>query len=132
MSAVHGKNGYLLVNTQNFSTYLKSNSLDTSNDVVEVTTFGSNSKQYIQGLEDGTIPLEGVWDATVDGYIAAIKTAGSVAFEYGPAGNSNGLVKYSGNAILSSYSISGDTGSEISFSATLQITGDVSRGTFSA
>ena len=129
MAAIHGKNGYLLVNAQNFSTYLKSTGLDQSTDVVDVTTFGGNSKSYIAGLHDGTIPLEGVWDTTVDGYLEAIKTAGSVAFVYAPAGNTAGNVTYSGNAILTSKNISQDMGSEISFSATLQITGDATAGT---
>lgn len=130
MAAIHGKNGHLTINTFNFSSYLKSTGLDTSNDVVEVTTFGSNSKVYIPGLKDGTIPLEGIWNATIDAQLAAIETAGTVAFVYGPAGSTGGFVEFSGNCIMSSFGISQDTNGDIVFSATLQITGDVVRGTF--
>jgi predicted secreted protein len=130
MAAIHGKNAFLSVNAQPFSGYLKSTGLDTPTDMIDVTTFGNHSKIYIPGLEDGTIPLEGVWDATVDGYVAAIKTAGSVAFIYGPAGDTVGFVKYSGNAIISSYNINQDPTGEVKFSATLQINGDVTRGVF--
>ena len=132
MSAVHGKNGYIKVGDNNLSSYLNSKSLDTSTDIAEVSTFGNDSKKYIQGLEDGTIPLEGPWDSTVDGYMAALKGAGETSFEYGPAGNAGGNVKYSGNVVLSAYNISQDLTGAISFSATLQLSGDVTRGTFSA
>ena len=127
--AIHGKNGYLLFDSQNYTSYIKTGGIDTSNEVVDVTTWGKHSKAYIPGLEDGTIPLEGVWDATIDGHINTAK-GDARAFEYGPAGNGPGKVKYSGNAIVSSYSLSNGINNEVTFSATLQITGDVTVGTF--
>ena len=129
MAAVHGKNGYLTINSENLTTFLKSTGLDRTKDAVDVTTFGKTSKDYIPGLKDGTIPLEGVADATVLGHIEAIfDSATAVAFEYGPFGNTAGLVKYSGNCIMTNQPISQDIGSEVQFSATLQITGDVTKG----
>lgn len=129
MAAAFGGNGYLLVNSNNLSTYLKSGGLDAPLDTFDVSTWGSTAKSYITGLEDGTFSLDGVWDATVDGYIAGLK-GDSRAFEYGPAGNDQGYVKYSGNVILTSFNISNDLSGEIKFTATLQVTGGVSRGTF--
>lgn len=129
MSASFGGNGYLKVNSNVLTSYLKSTGLDNPMDTIDVSTMGSTAKNYITGLEDGTIPLEGPWDATVDGYINGIKGAAKV-FEYGPAGNTAGMVKYSGNVILTSFNVSNDMGSEIKFTATLQVTGGVTRGTF--
>lgn len=131
MAAVHGKNGYLLLNAQNFSTFLKSTGVDISTEVVDVTTFGKNAKNYIPGLNDGTIPLEGVWGSTVSGHLKAIYDGNAaVAFEYGPAGSGGGSVKYSGNCIMTSLNISQDMGSEVTFNATLQITDGVTIGAF--
>ena len=129
MPAEFGGNGYLKVNSNDLSTFLKSTGLDNPTDTIDVSTMGSTAKSYITGLEDGTIPIEGPWDSTVDSYIAGIKGSAK-AFEYGPAGNTTGDIKYSGNAILTSYNISNGMSNEITFSATLQVTGGVTRGTF--
>ena len=51
-------------------------------------------------------------------------------FTYGPAGNTAGMVEYSGNGILTSYNIGNDISGEVRFSATFQVTGGVTRGTF--
>jgi len=132
---VHGKNAYIEVNTANLSTYLNSGGLDKSLDAVDVTTFTKNDKVYIQGLKDATFTLEGKWDATVDGLMATAETAqdsaGVVAFEYGPVGKANTNVKYTGNAIRTSYNISQDVSGEITFSANYQVTDGVTRGTYS-
>lgn len=133
--AIHGKNGFMRVNTVDVSAFLNSAGLDKSLDVNDVTTFGKDDKVYISGLKDGTFNLEGVWSVSIDGTMAAIEaeiaTNGVVAFEYGPAGGANGQVKYSGNAILTSYNISQSVSAEITFSANFQVTDGVSRGVFS-
>jgi predicted secreted protein len=134
--AIHGKNGFMSVNTDDVSTYLDSAGLDKSLDTAEVSTFGMDDKEYIAGLRDATFSLEGKWDATIDGLMAdiedEIETSGVVAFEYGPAGSTAGLVKYSGNAIMTAYNIAQNVNGEITFSASFQVTGGVNRGTFSA
>lgn len=135
MAATHGKNGFLSIAdagavVRTVTTYLKSIPFDTSNGAIDTTTLGNSSKKYIQDLNDGSFSLEGVWDSTIDSYIAGLKGFGETAFVYGPAGNTGGYVKYSGNVILTAYSISNDTGSEVKFNATFQISGDVTRGTF--
>ena len=132
--AIHGKNGFMSVNTVDVSTFLDSAGLDKSLDTAEVSTFGDDDKEYIAGLKDATFSTEGKWDATIDGTMAAIETEisanGVVAFEYGPAGDTSGNVKYSGNAIMTAYNISQNINGEITFSASYQVTGGVSRGVF--
>ena len=130
----HGKNSYLSVDSDDLSAYLKTTGLEKTQDTHDVTCFGSSSKNYIPGLKDGVIPLEGVWGTTVDGHMADIETAqdsaGYVAFIYGPNGSTAGYVKYSGNAILTNYNPNAQIDGEIKFSASLQVTGGVTRGTF--
>lgn len=98
-------------------------------ETAETTAFGATSKAYLVGLRDATISIAGSWDATVDGYLVGTEPA-SRSFVFGPAGSSSGNVKYAGEAILTNYSISNPVGDAATFTADLQVTGDVTRGTY--
>jgi predicted secreted protein len=141
MAFVHGKNtAFKLDNAAgsivDLSAYLTDVSFPES---VETTTFGAtgSSKTYLVGLNDRTVSLSGNWDATLDAHIAAViaaQAAGTVAsstFEYGPAGSTAGLVKYSGEALVTSFEVSNPVGDVVTFSCELQVTGAVTRGTWS-
>jgi predicted secreted protein len=100
-------------------------------ETAETTSFGSSAKTYIVGLTDSTISVSGNWDATVDAHLAAILgQAATVSFEYGPEGSTSTYIKYSGEAIVTSYEKSGAIGDVVSYSAELQVTGAVTRGTW--
>ena len=98
-------------------------------DTAETTAFGSTSKSYIVGLRDATISVSGLWDATVDGYIIGTEPA-SRTFIFGPAGSTGGYVKYTGEAILTNYSVSAPVADVVTFSLDLQVTGNVTRTTY--
>ena len=98
-------------------------------DTAETTAFGATSKSYIVGLRDATISVSGLWDATIDGYIIGTEPA-SRTFIFGPAGSTGGYVKYTGEAILTSYSVSSPVADVDTYSADFQVTGNVTRGTF--
>ena len=93
------------------------------------TAFGSSNDSYVVGIKNTTISVSGIWDATVDGYLTGTETA-SRSFIYGPAGSTGGNVKYTGEAILTNYSISNPVGDVVTFSVDLQVTGAVTRGTY--
>jgi hypothetical protein len=100
-------------------------------ETAETTSFGSSAKTYIVGLSDSTVSVSGNFDATVDAHLAAIAgQAATVSFEYGPEGTTATQVKYSGEAILTSYEKSGAVGDVVTYSAEFQVTGAVTRGTF--
>jgi len=99
-------------------------------DTAETTAFGSSAKSYIVGLTDATISVSGIWDATVDGYIAGGAEPASRSFVFGPAGSTAGNVKYTGEAIVTSYSISNPVGDVVTYSLDLQVTGSISRTTY--
>jgi len=100
-------------------------------ETAETTSFGSSAKTYIVGLSDSTVSVSGNWDATVDAHLAAILgQAATVSFEYGPEGSTSTFIKYSGEAILTSYEKSGAIGDVVTYSAELQVTGAVTRGTW--
>jgi hypothetical protein len=115
---------------RDITAFLTSVGLSRAADMAEVSTLGTTSKQYIPGLLDGTLPLEGPFDPTVDGYLAGIlgfETARD--FEYYPAGTPVGATKpkYTGTVFLASYDI--DTGMDdaATISGELQLTGAVTR-----
>ena len=85
---------------------------------------------FIVGLETATISISGLWDATVDGYMKGGTEPASRSFIYGPAGSTGGNVKYTGEAIMTNYSISSPVGDVVTYSADLQVTGAVTRGTY--
>ena len=98
-------------------------------ETAETTAFGATSKSYIVGLRDATISVSGLWDATVDGYIIGTEPA-TRTFIFGPAGSTSGYVKYTGEAILTNYSVSSPVADVVTFSLDLQCTGGVTRTTY--
>lgn len=94
-----------------------------------VTAFGATYQSYIVGLRDATISVSGIWDSTVDGYIIGTEPA-TRTFIFGPAGSTSGYVKYTGECILTNYSVSSPVADVVTFSMDLQCTGGVTRTTF--
>ena len=132
----HGKSTVFKVDNNagsltDISNTLTDVSFPQSVDTAETTAFGSSAKTYIVGLTDATFSVSGNFDATVDAHLAAIVgKADSVSFEYGPEGSTATFVKYTGEALLTSYEKSGAVGDVVTFSAEFQVTGAVTRGTY--
>jgi hypothetical protein len=100
-------------------------------ETAETTSFGSNAKTYIVGLSDSTLSISGNFDATVDAHLAAIVgQAATLSFEYGPEGSTSPNVKYTGECIMTSYEKSGAVGDVVTYSAEFQVTGAITRGTY--
>jgi hypothetical protein len=100
-------------------------------DTAETSTFGSSAKSYVVGLTDSSLSISGNFDATVDAHLAGILgQSASVSFEYGPEGSTAGYVKYTGEALMTSYEKSGAIGDVVSYSAEFQVTGAITRGTY--
>ena len=133
-TSVHGKStDFELDDTggtsRSLSNVLTSVDFPETIDTAETTAFGATSKSYIVGLRDATISVSGLWDATVDGYIIGTEPA-TRSFIFGPAGSTSSNVKYTGECILTNYSISNPVGDVVTFSLDLQVTGNVTRGTY--
>ena len=131
---VHGKStDFELDDTggtsRSLSTVLTSVDFPETIDTAETTAFGATSKSYIVGLRDATISVSGLWDATVDGYIIGTEPA-TRTYIYGPTGSTGGNVKYTGECILTNYSISNPVGDVVTFSLDLQCTGAQTRTTY--
>jgi len=132
----HGKSTVFKVDNSggtltDISNSLTDVSFPQSVDTAETSAFGSSAKTYVVGLTDATISVSGMFDATVDAHLSGILAqAATVSFEYGPEGSTATFVKYTGEAILTSYEKSGAIGDMVSFSAEFQVSGAVTRGTY--
>lgn len=135
MAVQHGKDAVLKLHDgsslRDVSSYVTKTGLNRMRDLAETSTIGGTSvKSYIPGLKDATIPLEGNYDPTVDGYLSTMyDNSASAAFEYYPYGTTAGNVKYTGSFFLSSLEINTDVGEKGSISAEVQVTGAVTKGT---
>ena len=118
------------------SAYADSLSLDQPIDTLDVTVFGNNAKAMIPGLTDGgQLQLSGPLDVALGTFVARLKEAQSagsstMSIQYGPAGSVSGLTKQTAEAYVSSYSVSVVVGGRVEYSASLQITGAVTNGTW--
>lgn len=119
---------------RDISTYMTQESLQRSLAEEDVTAQGQTTtpfyRSYIPGIAEGTIPIEGLFDPTVDGYLSGIYGAAAVkAWEYYPAGTPVGATKpkYSGNAVLTSYEVRTGVGGKATIAGTLRISGAVTR-----
>ena len=133
----HGKSTVFKVDNSggtltDISNTLTDVSFPQSVDTAETSAFGSSAKTYVVGLTDATISVSGMFDATVDAHLNGILgQAATVSFEYGPEGSTSPNVKYTGECILTSYEKSGAIGDMVSYSAEFQVSGAVTRGTYS-
>lgn len=140
--SIHGKDAYIAVEDsagttlRNISPYVNSTEFAQSNDNHDDTTYGAEGHTFRNGLTNGTFTIQGLWDDTASTgshtvlqSLVGIET--TVGFEFGPEGNGSGAVKLSGECVLSDYSQSAPVADLVSFSATFQISGSVTVGTFS-
>lgn len=142
MAVVHGKDSYFQVEDsagttlRNLTTYLTDVSMSWEQDVATTTTKGQTADTFLQGHTRATLALTGRYDSTVTSgpdvvLNGLVGDTGTVGFEWGPEGSTTGKIKYSGEAILTSYVIDSPLGDIVGFTAGLQVTGAVTRGTFS-
>jgi hypothetical protein len=141
--AVHGKDSVFSVEDsggstlRDLSTNLTNVAFSRSLDNHDSTGFGADGHEFIGGLTNGTITLTGWTDTTADtGTLTVLDSLSNhptpVDWEYGPHGNGNGAVKYTGKCVLASLDVSDPVADLVSFTCTLQISGVVTKGTYSA
>ena len=135
MAFVHGKSSVFKFDNASgsltdISAFVNNVDFPETADVAETSVLGASNKTYIVGLKDATISLSGLFDATVDAILGAVvgQTA-TLSYEYSPEGTASGKVKYTGEAILTNYALSSPVGDVVAYSADLQCSGAVTRGT---
>ena len=135
MAFVHGKSSVFKLDNASgsltdISAFVNNVDFPETADVAETSVLGASNKTYIVGLKDATISLSGLFDATVDAILGAVvgQTA-TLSYEYSPEGTASGKIKYTGEAILTNYALSSPVGDVVAYSADLQCSGAVTRGT---
>jgi hypothetical protein len=135
MSFVHGKDSYFAIDNvggsvTDISAYTDSvDGLPGEQEFADVTALGDEGHKNIPGLENASFSISGHWDAAVDAILGPRRTA-TATFNFGPAGNTAGLVKYSGECWITNYTVSSPVADKVSWSASVVVDGQVTRGTF--
>lgn len=138
----HGRNTYFAVEDsagstlRNISIYVTSVDYNRGQDTHDNTTYGKSGHTHTNGLATGTFTVNGFWDKTASTGAATVLDSligvGAVGYEYGPEGNTNGNVKYSGEAVMQSVVYSSPVADLVSFVATFVRSDVDTKGTFSA
>lgn len=140
MAFVHGKGGVFKIDNaagtlQTLTAYLDQWSISQTVDTAETTTMGAEAKTYLSGASDATISVSGLYDSTAStgpdvvlAGLVGLETTSS--FELGPEGGTSTKIKYSGECFLTGYEITVAAGDVSKFTADFQVTGAVTKGTF--
>jgi hypothetical protein len=139
--ATHSKLTVFLLDTSggvltNISTDVDEVGLPEELDLLDVTTFGSQSKQYIVGFADAKLTIGGPWTRSVAQMLGALKAAfrdgtlASATFEYGPEGNASGDVRYTGECVLVSVEKNSAVKDAVKYTAEFQVTGNVTENSY--
>lgn len=106
--------------------------MSVDNNLAEVTALADDGAESVEGLPNTTFSLGGAadfaasqGDATLFGQIGS----GEAAYVFQPTGNTPNTndPNYTGNALVSNYTISADVAGSVSYSATLQTNGKPTR-----
>lgn len=130
---------------RNLSKHIVSVDFPRTVDSVDTSTADPSTNsdhKFIVGMRSATITLNMIWDDDDESDPGQdVIFAGSLGggtngnttstFEFGPSGGASGQVKYSGECYVTSYNTSSGISDAVKATATLQITGVVTRGTFS-
>lgn len=140
MAYAHGKDTYFAVEDSGAATLraiigVKTVTFGQENELADITIIGDEGRKWRQGLTNGTIQVTGLFDQTAStGSHTVLQSLVGIevttGFEYGPQGNTTGQAKLSGECVLASYETNTDVGDMVLFTATFNIHGDVTVGTF--
>jgi hypothetical protein len=121
---------------QNLSPYADNFSWPQSSTTLDVSAFGTAAKAMIVGLTDGdSISMSGPYDSVIHTHLTALKAAQSAgsaaaAIIWGPGGSVASQARVAGSVYVTSYQLSSGVGGRVEYTASLQVTGAVTNGTF--
>jgi hypothetical protein len=110
--------------------YTRSTTYNRSVDTYDVTGYGKTSKVFTAGLKDGTITLEGFYDATASTGSRVVlqplfDARAEVVFVYKPEGTGTGKPQNSCSVVVKAYNESAPVADLIQWTAELQVSGSV-------
>jgi predicted secreted protein len=131
-------NAYCMLNTVDLSLYIRSLTLNTSTDIVDVTTMNPTAitKEKVVGFDDWSVDVEWAQDfvaAKVDATVWAVRVLhAAVAIIMKPNGSTTAVTnpKFTGNVILASYSpLAGSVGDAAMVPTHFEGSGTLTRAT---
>jgi len=128
MARITGKDGYIKLNTVDLSGDSNQITLNITPHVEDVTAFSDTADYYAEGKYGWTIDFNAYYDSTAahaDATLWGCLGSGAVAVEYGPGGS--GGIKYTGNVIMSDFSVDTNATGGAAISASLQGVDTLSR-----
>lgn len=134
MAKIGASNINFTLNSVSIEDELNSMTMNVNQEVVNVRGFSSLAPEKVVDGYDWNHSISGTADFAAsqgDATIFAMLSSSAVAAGFDPTGNTAGTSdpNYDGNVHLGSYSISGSTGGAVTYSATLEGTGALSRAT---
>jgi len=128
MVAVAARLAYFTFHNHILHPYLVNQGMGQGSLTEDITVYGDVAEEFIGTiLNSAGFDLEGIWDATRDGWLAP-DLGQTYAFTWGPAGNTGGYVKLSGNGVLDKFDIKAPVKGIVRFTAHVKPTGTISRG----
>lgn len=124
-------NATVTYNSNALTAYCNQADLSATIAALDSTDLASTGKEYVNDTPEWSIAVGGAWHATLDGYLApdAVTpgTKRTCAIAYTDAGSTTVTYTWTSNAEIADYSISSATGSLITWSGTLRLSGAPSR-----
>src|SRR5262245_8547566 len=102
-------------------------------DLLDVTNFQppGGDKEFLVSFKDNKFSIEGTVDATLATHLNGILgIEATSSFQYGPEGTTTGFRKYTGECYIVGYSETTPVAGANTFSASFQITGQVTIGVY--
>lgn len=136
MAFVHGKSTTFTIQDssgteRDISAFCTSVTFSQEGETSEVTVFTKSSKDYLAGLKDATVSIEGKYDSVVDGYLNGILGHATLkTFKFGPEGNATGKIQYTGSCICTSFEADSPLDDAAGFSSEFQVSGAITRTTW--
>ena len=115
----------------NVSAYSDTTSAQQSVNQLDVSVFGQTAQAFINGQSNGQLSIGGPLDAAMHTIVSGLVSAGSSAsWIYGPGGSVASQPRMAGSLNVSGYTVNANASGRVEYSATLQITGTITNGTF--
>ena len=129
MAFIHGKNTFISVDDNDLSAYTNQSELNRTADSHDVTTYGKDSHVYQAGLKDGTASISGIYDSTAStgprAVLEPLIGAAAVTLIRQPEGAGSSLPQDSVDVIVTKYTETAPVADMATWSADLQLAGDV-------
>lgn len=127
----HGKKTAVFLNSTDMSSYLNEATVTREIEANDITTFGSTSRSYIVGMDDGGVSLTGLFDGSAnasDEVLAGRVLQDNNTLTVLPEGTALGSRAILTSADETAYEISMPVADVVALSATFQADGGVRQG----